>query len=239
MSRRGWPPQIGFLQKPAAAVAMRRAVQRAARRELSYAGSMAFPPDAALLIVDVQHDFCAGGALAVPGGDEVVPVVNDVSRAAVAAGAPIFASRDWHPAHSPHFAAFGGSWPVHCVQGSHGAALHDQLILPPGASLVTKGDSGRDPHGYDAFEGHLDDGASLAKALRARGITRVVVVGLATDYCVKNSVFGARRAGFAVTVLKDAIRAVDLSEGDGRRAIADMLAAGADITDSEEIVLGD
>ena len=200
---------------------------------------MAFPSDAALLIVDVQHDFCAGGALAVPGGDEVVPVVNEVVRAAAAAGAPIFASRDWHPARSPHFAPFGGSWPVHCVQGSRGAALHDELALPPGTTLVTKGDSDKDPHGYDAFEGHLDDGTPLLKALRARGVTRVVVVGLATDYCVKNSVFGARRAGLAVTVLRDATRPVDLVEGDGRRAIADMLASGADVTDSEVVIRGD
>lgn len=199
---------------------------------------MAFPSQAALLIVDVQHDFCAGGALAVPGGDEVVPVVNEVARAAAAAGAPIFASRDWHPSRSPHFAAFGGVWPVHCVQGSHGAALHGQLVLPAGTSVVTKGDSEKDPHGYDAFEGHTEDGTPLVKALRARDVTHVVVVGLATDYCVKNSVFGARRAGLAVTVLRDAIRAVDLVEGDGPRAIADMLASGAAIADSEQVVRG-
>ena len=199
---------------------------------------MAFPPNAALLIVDVQHDFCAGGALAVPGGDEVVPVVNEVARAAATAGAPIFASRDWHPPRSPHFAAFGGSWPVHCVQGSHGAALHAQLVLPSGTNVVTKGDSESDPHGYDAFEGRLEDGTPLVKAWRARGVVHVVVVGLATDYCVKNSVFGARRAGLEVTVLRDAIRAVDLVEGDGPRAIADMLASGAAVTDSEAVVLG-
>ena len=197
---------------------------------------MPFPSQAALLVVDVQHDFCAGGALAVPGGDEVVPAINAVARAAAEAGAPVFASRDWHPARSPHFAAFGGAWPVHCVQGTHGAALHRDLDLPEGARLVTKGDSGTDPHGYDAFEGHLDDGTPIVGALRALGVARVAVAGLATDYCVKNSVFGALRAGFAVTVLRDAIRAVDLAEGDGRRAIADMLAAGAEIADSEKLL---
>ena len=197
---------------------------------------MPFPSQAALLVVDVQHDFCEGGALAVPGGDEVVPVINEVVHAAAAAGAPIFASRDWHPARSPHFKAFGGEWPVHCVQGTSGAALHRDLVLPAGTRLVTKGDSQDDPHGYDAFEGHLGDGTPIVKALRGLGITRVVVAGLATDYCVKNSAFGARRAGFAVTVLRDAIRAVDLGEGDGRRAIADMLAAGADVEDSERLL---
>jgi nicotinamidase/pyrazinamidase len=199
---------------------------------------MAFPPDAALLIVDVQHDFCEGGALAVPGGDEVVPMINEVARAAAVARAPVFASRDWHPPQSSHFTAFGGAWPVHCVQNTPGAALHHALELPQATRVVTKGDSAADPHGYDAFDGHLDDGTPLARALRSLGVTCVVVAGLATDYCVRNSVFGARRAGFEVTLLRDAVRAVDVGDGDGQRAIADMIASGARVTDSEVLLRG-
>lgn len=192
-----------------------------------------FPPDAALLIVDVQNDFCPGGALAVADGDAVVAPINRLIAAAIAAGRPVYASRDWHPARSPHFAGFGGAWPVHCVQGTHGAAFHPGLELPASARIVTKGDSPVDPHGYDAFDGHLDDGTPLATALKAQGVKRLVVTGLATDYCVKNSVWGARRAGLEVQVVPEAIRAVDLRPGDGAAAIADMLAAGARITERD------
>lgn len=191
---------------------------------------MPFTPGSALLIVDVQNDFCAGGRLAVPGGDDVVPVCNAAASRAAEAGAPVFASRDWHPDESPHFAGQGGAWPVHCVQGTRGARLHPDLMLPGSARIVTKGDSPDDPHGYDAFDGHLDDGTGLAAALRARGVHHLVVVGLATDYCVKNSVLGARRAGFDVTVLTDGIRGVDLAAGDSARALDDITASGATLT---------
>jgi nicotinamidase/pyrazinamidase len=197
-----------------------------------------FSPGTALLIVDVQNDFCPGGALAVPGGDEVVAPINRAAAAAAAAGAPVFASRDWHPADSVHFAGQGGVWPRHCVQGTRGAELHPKLELPNGTSIVTKGDSASDPHGYDAFEGRLADGQPLAEALRARGTTHLLVTGLATDYCVKNSVFGARRAGLRVTVLTDAVRGVDLQPGDATRAIADMMAAGARVTSTDEFLAG-
>lgn len=197
---------------------------------------MSFPADAALLIVDLQNDFCAGGALAVPDADSVVEPVNRLAAAAAAAGQPVYASRDWHPADSSHFAGRGGVWPVHCVQGTRGAELHPRLRLPQGARLVSKGDSPTDPHGYDAFGGHLDDGTPLARALAASGVTRLVVAGLATDYCVKNSVWGARRAGLDVTVIGDAIRAVDLQPGDGTAALADMLAASAHLSRVEDLL---
>jgi nicotinamidase/pyrazinamidase len=197
---------------------------------------MPFPKKAALLVVDVQNDFCAGGALAVPDGDAVVGPINRLAAAAEAAEVPVFASRDWHPAASTHFATHGGIWPDHCVQGTRGAALHDGLRLPSTAAIVTKGDSVEDPHGYDAFDGRLDDGTPLAQALHARGVRHVVVVGLATDYCVKNSVFGARRAGLDVTLVSDAVRAVDVQPGDGARAVADMLAAGATVTNADAIL---
>lgn len=195
-----------------------------------------FPPDSALLIVDLQNDFCAGGALAVPDGDASVDAANRLAAAAAAAGRPVFASRDWHPSGSPHFAGQGGVWPVHCVQGTTGAELHPRLRLPEGARLVTKGDSLRDPHGYDAFDGHLDDGTPLAAALASAGVRTLVVAGLATDYCVKNSVWGARRAGLDVAVVADAIRAVDLQPGDGTAAVADMLAAGARVVSTEGVI---
>ena len=199
---------------------------------------MAFPERSALLIVDVQRDFCRGGALAVRDGDEVVAPINRVAAAAHAAGAPVFASRDWHPLSSTHFAAHGGAWPFHCVQDTAGAGFHPDLVLPAGTRIVTKGDTPIDPEGYDAFDGHLDDGTSLAEALHALHVTHVVVAGLATDYCVKNSVLGARRAGFQATVLSDAVRAVDVQPGDGPKAVADMIAAGAHVAETGELLRG-
>ncbi len=188
---------------------------------------MPFAPGTALLIVDVQNDFCPGGRLAVAGGDEVVPVCNDAAYLATDAGVPVFASRDWHPAGSPHFAEQGGAWPVHCVQGTPGARFHPDLDLPDRTLVVTKGDSLADPHGYDAFDGHLEDGTPLADALRARGVRHLVVAGLATDYCVKNSVLGARRAGFDVTVIQDGVRGVNLAPHDSEHALGEMQRAGA------------
>jgi nicotinamidase/pyrazinamidase len=191
---------------------------------------MPFAPDTALLIVDVQNDFCPGGRLAVAAGDEVVPICNDAAFLAAEAGAPIFASRDWHPETSPHFAEHGGAWPLHCVQESPGARFHPELDLPDRTQIVTKGDSPDDPHGYDAFDGHLEDGTSLAEALHARGVRHLVVAGLATDYCVKNSVLGARRAGFDVTVIEDGVRGVNLAPDDSERALDAMTRAGARLT---------
>lgn len=200
---------------------------------------MAFPQHTAFLIVDVQNDFCPGGALAVLEGDQVVAPVNRVAAEASRLGAPVVASRDWHPAGSPHFVEHGGAWPVHCVQQSAGARFHPALVLPAGTGIVSKGDTHDDPEGYDAFDGHLDDGAQLADVLRAKAIRRVVVAGLATDYCVKTSVLGARRAGFDVVVLVDAIRAVDVQRGDGQRAMADMIAAGATFVETDALLRGD
>ncbi|MGH2517913.1 MAG: nicotinamidase [Ktedonobacterales bacterium] len=189
-------------------------------------------PDA-LIVVDVQNDFCPGGSLAVPEGDEVVPVLNRYLERASAVGVPIVASRDWHPAETAHFAAFGGTWPVHCVQGTSGAAFHPALRLPPDALIASKGMSAKD-EGYSALEGQLPDGRSVLDALRERGVTRLHVGGLATDYCVRATVLGALAAGFAVALLQDAARAVDMTPGDGERAVAEMLAAGAQAATVEE-----
>ena len=184
-------------------------------------------PLSALLVVDVQNDFCTGGTLAVPGSDTVVEVLNQHLRTAAERGLTIYASRDWHPPRTSHFKDFGGEWPVHCVQGSRGAEFHPALQLPPGTIVVTKGDHA-DAHGYSAFEGLTPDGAPLLDDLRRRGVTHLYVGGLATDYCVRASVLDARSAGLAVTVLDDGIAGVDVRPGDSDRAREEMRARGAE-----------
>jgi nicotinamidase/pyrazinamidase len=184
------------------------------------------PARDALVVVDVQNDFCPGGALAVPDGDRVVPVLNQYAERFAARGAPVFASRDWHPARTTHFAAHGGAWPPHCVQETPGAALHSALRLPPGSQVVSKG-MGAEEDAYSCFQARGDDGADFAALLARRGIRRLFVGGLATDYCVKATALDARHAGLDVVVLEDAVRAVDVEPGDGERALAEMTAAGA------------
>jgi len=182
----------------------------------------------ALLIVDVQNDFCLGGALPVPEGDRVVPVLNRWIEQFAQSGAPVYASRDWHPETTSHFAVRGGPWPVHCVANTPGAEFHPQLRLPPSANIVSKGTEPYD-HGYSAFEGRTGSGARLIDDLRQRGIRRLYVGGLATDYCVKHSVLDARRLGLDVTVLEDAIAGVEVHPGDSAKALAEMRDAGAEI----------
>lgn len=184
--------------------------------------------DTALLIIDVQNDFCPGGALAVAGGDAVVPVLNLQIAAAVSRAWPVYASRDWHPPGTAHFAP-SGPWPVHCVRDTPGAAFHPDLRLPHDAIIVTKGQHPVDD-GYSAFEGKVAGGGTLLDDLRRRGITRLIVGGLATDYCVKASVLDALTHGFAVTVVTDAIAAVDLAPLDGARALDTMRQAGATLS---------
>jgi nicotinamidase/pyrazinamidase len=175
----------------------------------------------ALLVVDVQNDFCAGGTLAVPGGDEVVPVLNRWIAACRKAGVPIFATRCWHPPRHASFAERGGPWPPHCVQGTRGAEFHPDLALPAGVPVVTKGaDPDRDD--YSDFSG-----TGLGDRLRALGVRRVFIGGLALDYCVRASALDAIREGFAAHVIRDATRAVDVQPGDGERAVAELRAAGA------------
>ena len=188
----------------------------------------------ALLIIDVQNDFCAGGALAVPGGDAVVGPLNrliDACRASV----PVLASRDWHPAETSHFAPHGGPWPVHCVRGTVGAAFHPSLRVPSGVRVLTKGESpGSD--GYSAWDGQLTSGRSLAAELREIEVVHLCVGGLATDYCVRSSVLDALQEGFRVSVATDAVAAVDVRVGDEQRALDEMRSAGADLTTSDEIL---
>ncbi|MCC6627977.1 MAG: isochorismatase family protein [Chloroflexi bacterium] len=185
------------------------------------------PPGSGLLLVDVQVDFCPGGALAVAEGDRVVPVLNAWTRAFLAAGRPVYASRDWHPAASAHFVAGGGTWPPHCVQGTPGATFHPALDVPAGVAVLSKGMDPAESGGYSAFEAIDDQGNTLMDRLRRDGVRRLYVGGLATDYCVRASVLDARAAGLTVTVIRDAIRGVEVQPGDSARALAEMAAAGA------------
>jgi len=189
---------------------------------------------AALLVVDVQLDFCPGGSLAVADGDAVVPVLNRYLALFRERGATVFASRDWHPALSAHFREYGGIWPVHCVQGSTGALFHPGLRLPEGTIVISKGVTRWD-EGYSALQGVTENGTPLPMLLRRMATDRLYLGGLATDYCVKESVLEGLREGFAVTLLADAIRAVELNPGDGERATLEMLEAGATLATLETI----
>ena len=194
---------------------------------------MSYEDRTALVVVDVQNDFAdPEGSLAVPGGAAIVPLVNDQIDEAVRGGATVVYTQDWHPASTPHFEKDGGIWPVHCVQGTWGAELHPDLHHVAG-ELVRKGSGGED--GYSAFRvrdptsGETSD-TELRGLLERRGVDRLVVCGLATDYCVVETVVDGRRLGYPVEVRFDAIRAVDLRPGDGDRAIERMLGSGATVT---------
>jgi nicotinamidase/pyrazinamidase len=180
----------------------------------------------ALIIVDVQNDFCPGGALAVSGGDEVVPVLNRAIERFTEAGLPIFATRDWHPEKTSHFKTYGGIWPVHCVQGARGAEFHAKLKLANDAVVVSKGMASSEDS-YSGFQATDASGTRLAELLRRKGIERIIVGGLATDYCVKHTVLDGLSEGFKVVLLTDAIRAVDLNPQDGEVATNEMAQAGA------------
>jgi nicotinamidase/pyrazinamidase len=182
----------------------------------------------ALLLVDVQRDFLPGGNLGVPEGDAVVPVLNRYIALACAKDLPIFASRDWHPQNHCSFKVHGGPWPEHCVVGTPGAAFAEELQLPSDAVIIDKA-TRAEADAYSAFSG-----TTLANRLRSRGVRRLLVGGLATDYCVLNTVRDALREGFEVILLEDAIRAVNVAPGDGERARREMLERGAVAATYEE-----
>lgn len=184
-------------------------------------GAFSFGPGDALLVVDVQNDFLRGGSLAVRGGDEVVPVLNEVLRLAGSHGVPVYATRDWHPAHHCSFRAMGGPWPPHCIAGTAGAAFAQGLALPPATQILSKATQPAE----EAYSGFA--GTDLAKRLHDAGARRVFVGGLATDYCVLNTVLDALALGFAAVVLTSAVRAVDATPGDGDAALTRMRDAGA------------
>jgi nicotinamidase/pyrazinamidase len=175
----------------------------------------------ALIAVDVQNDFLPGGSLAVPGGEAVVAALNRHLAAFAARALPVYATRDWHPPEHCSFKAQGGIWPPHCVAGTRGAEFAPGLALPPEAVIISKAQTAA----ADSYSGF--GGTDLAARLRAARATRLFVGGLATDYCVLNTVKDALSEGFEVLVLEDAIRAVEVKAGDGARALAEMRRLGA------------
>lgn len=187
-----------------------------------------YGPKTALLVVDVQNDFASpDGSLYVDGGDVVVERVNEEVGKAAAAGSPIFYTQDWHPPSTPHFEKDGGIWPVHCVAGSPGAEFHPRLVVE--GEVVRKGTGGED--GYSGFtvrdpKTGEESPTPLESLLRERGAEEVVVVGLATDYCVKETALDAVEKGFPTAVLQDVVAAVDREPGDGDRALEEIRSAG-------------
>jgi nicotinamidase/pyrazinamidase len=197
---------------------------------------MRYGPATALIVVDVQNDFAdPDGSLSVPDAQGVIGAVNREIVAALDGGALVVATQDWHPDVTPHFAKDGGPWPVHCVGGTWGSALDPRLELPETAPRVRKGANGED--GYSGFT--MRDPTTgqtttteLEALLRSAGVEAVAVVGLATDYCVKATALDAARLGFQTAVLTDAVAAVDLEPGDGKRALAELQTAGVELARS-------
>jgi nicotinamidase/pyrazinamidase len=186
----------------------------------------------ALIIVDVQNDFLPGGKLAVAGGDAVVAILNRAAALFAQRGLTVAATRDWHPPNHCSFSARGGPWPPHCIAGTAGAAFPAALELPAATLIVSKA-TGPDSDAYSGF-----DRTALASLLRERAVARLFVGGLATDYCVLNTVLDALTLGFKVVLLFDAIKAVELRDGDGSRAIAQMVGCGATAVRFAEIEAG-
>jgi nicotinamidase/pyrazinamidase len=184
------------------------------------------PERDAVILVDVQNDFCPGGALPVPEGDRVVPALNALLKRVRAF---TVATRDWHPPNHCSFKPEGGTWPVHCVAGTPGAAFHPALAVDRVAHLVSKA-TRPDEEAYSGFQG-----TDLAAVLQRRGIQRVFVGGLATDYCVKATALDAVKHGFEVAVLEDAIRGVEVQPGDCARALDEMKRAGVRLTRTDDL----
>ena len=196
---------------------------------------MALQSHSALLVVDMQRDFMPGGALPVPEGDTIIPKVNAYIGQFRMAGAPVFASRDWHPPETIHFQTRGGPWPPHCVQGTPGAEYHPKLELPEDVVIVSKG---MDPEedAYSAFQArNLEDGRALGEYLKAHGVEHLYVLGLALDYCVKWSSLDAMREGLQATVLIDATRAVNVEPHDAEETIETLVRAGTNLETIETL----
>lgn len=188
-----------------------------------------------LLVVDVQNDFCPGGALGVPGGERIIPAINQYIKFFSAKKLPVFVTRDWHPVNSRHFRDFGGVWPVHCIQNTNGAAFHRELKLSTNAVLFYKGMDPR-KNSYSAFQAEDGKGVSLLKVLNSYGIKELFIAGLATDYCVKFSALDAIKRGFKVKILTDAIGGVDLKPGDSERALQQIFKKGARKTTLDKLI---
>jgi len=192
--------------------------------------------NSALVIVDVQNDFCPGGALEVYNADEIILVINRYMELFRGKGLPIIASRDWHPRETKHFEKFGGIWPEHCVQRSFGAMFRAGLLLPPDTLVFSKGmDPERDD--YSALQARNDTGTSLTDFLKKVGIRELYICGLATDYCVRQTALEGLHLGFSITVLVDAVRGVELNPGDSKRALDELEAAGAVLMVVEDLFI--
>ncbi|MDZ7265545.1 MAG: nicotinamidase [candidate division KSB1 bacterium] len=187
----------------------------------------------ALLVVDLQNDFCPGGALGVEEGDQIIPRVNEYVALFLKHRLPIFVSRDWHPPESGHFKAGGGPWPPHCIRETAGARFHPDFKVPPEAIIISKG---TDPQadGYSVFEGHDAAGTSFLELLVQMGIQELYIAGIATDYCVRWSAHDALRHGFAVKVLLDGIKGVD--KHDSAQALEEIVAQNGRLTSFGEVL---
>jgi nicotinamidase/pyrazinamidase len=182
----------------------------------------------ALLVVDVQNDFCPHGALAVLDGDKIIPALNKYIKIFSKKELPIFATRDWHPKKTKHFKAFGGIWPKHCIKNTKGAQFHPKLKLPKSTIMLYKGmDPKKDC--YSSFDAEDENGNRLAKLLKKFTVGEIYIGGLATDYCVKFTTLQAIKKGFKVKVLIDGIKGVNLKPDDSEKAIRQMIAKGAKI----------
>jgi len=177
----------------------------------------------ALIAVDIQNDFCPGGSLAVAGGDKIINVANALIKSFVKKEEPVFFTRDWHPANHLSFKENGGIWPPHCIADTKGARFHKDLIVPENALIISKA---HEPalEAYSGFEG-----TDLSARLRSLNVDSLVIMGLATDYCVKSTVMDALKEGFEVTVISDGVMAVNVADGDGEKALSEMREAGAKI----------
>lgn len=184
----------------------------------------------ALLVVDVQNDFCPGGALPVPEGGSILPQLNRVVEAFRAAGQPIFFTRDWHPSNHCSFKAQGGPWPPHCVQRTKGAEFHPGLVRPQGSTVISKGGAPE----VEAYSGFA--GTDLAARLRKLGTDTVYVGGLTIEHCVRTTTEDALRNGFHAVVVSDCVKGLDVHKGDSAAALAEMRKAGAAFTSSSELV---
>jgi nicotinamidase/pyrazinamidase len=182
----------------------------------------------ALVVVDVQNDFCPGGALPVKDGDQVVPVLNKYIEKFRLARAPIIFTRDWHPPDHNSFKEQGGPWPPHCVQNTHGARFHPDLMIPAEAEIMSKADE--KDEAYSFFQG-----TDMNNRLHERGIKRLLIGGLATDYCVRETVLDGLRNGFEVLLLQDASKGVDVKPGDSGRAVEEMVSKGAKAIDLKDV----
>jgi nicotinamidase/pyrazinamidase len=182
----------------------------------------------ALVLVDIQNDFCPGGALAVPEGDEVIGPANELIHDFMIRKSPIVLTRDWHPANHLSFQEEGGAWPAHCVAGTPGAEFHPRLKVPRSARIISKAMTA-DREAYSGFEG-----TDLADLLKEHEIDTVIVAGLATDYCVKNTVLDALAHGFQVRVVREGIRAVNVKPADEKKALDEMVSAGAQMVSLRE-----